>query len=305
MVKCWGYFYGVFKTIEDMIEREFYHACSEGLEKSLIFRNREEFIVGMNYVAICEHKFKVRILCFCLMGNHFHFILSGTYDECWRFMNEYKRMCAMMMKRLQGKGEALKNVEIQMKRISDRSYLEAAIAYVLRNPVAAGLRLMPDQYPWGSGSMYFRRDYMPKGRRADEFPIRKLMHEILHSKTAIPGDYIIDESGIVSPLCYIDYKTVEEVFGHPSRLMGLLSSKKEAEFELFLGIADKYNPDLEELKDSVRELIDAEFGVRAISQLSMEQKIILCSLMRRNFHASRKQIALITRLNLETVNQIV
>ena len=260
-----------------MIEREFYHACSEGLEKSLIFRNREEFIVGMNYVAICEHKFKVRILCFCLMGNHFHFILSGTYDECWRFINEYKRMCAMMMKRLQGKGEALKNVEIQMKRISDRSY----------------------------GSMYFRRDYMPKGRRADEFPIRKLMHEILHSKTAIPGDYIIDESGMVSPLCYIDYKTVEEVFGHPSRLMGLLSSKKEAEFELFLGIADKYNPDLEELKDSVRELIDAEFGVRAISQLSMEQKITLCSLMRRNFHASRKQIALITRLNLETINQIV
>lgn len=287
-----------------MSAREFYHVCSEGLEKSLIFRNHEEFLTGMNYIAVCVCKIKVRILCFCLMGNHFHFILSGTYEDCWRFGNEYKRMCAMMMKRFQGKGEALRNVEVQLKKITDRSYLEAAIAYVLRNPIAAGFRLMPHQYPWSSADMYFRGDYIPRGRRADEFPVRTLMH-LLKSKMTIPGEYVIDKEGMVSPLCYIDYRTVEEIYGHPSRLMGLLSSKKEAEFELFLGIADKYNPDMEELKDSVRELIKIEFGVKAVSQLSMEQKIRLCSMMRRNFRASRKQIAFITRLNMETINKII
>lgn len=287
-----------------MSAREFYHVCSEGLEKSLIFRNREEFITGMNYIAVCVCKFNVCILCFCLMGNHFHFILSGAYEDCWRFGNEYKRMCAMMMKRFQGKGEALRNIEVQIKKITDRHYLEAAIAYVLRNPIAAGFRLMPHQYPWSSADMYFRGDYTPRGRRADEFPVRTLMH-LLKSKTTIPGEYVIDKDGMVSPLCYIDYRTVEEIFSHPSRLMGLLSSKKEAEFELFLGIADKYNPDMEELKDSVRELIKIEFGVKAVSQLSMEQKIRLCSMMRRNFRASRKQIAFITRLNMETINKIV
>ena len=89
------------------------------------------------------------------------------------------------------------------------------------------------------------------------------------------------------------------------RLMGLLSARKEAEFEIFLGVADKYTPDMEELKDSVRELIRVQFGVKAISQLSVEQKVVLCSLMRRNFRASRKQIALITRLNMETINKVV
>ena len=286
------------------MKSEYYHVCSEGLEKRMIFRNRREFIMGMNYVALCYLKHKVRMQCFCLMGNHFHFILSGSLEECWKFGNEYKRMCAMMMKRMQGCEAGMKNVELQIKEIADSGYLENAIAYVLRNPVAAGFRLMPHQYEWSSGDMYFRNSYIASGKRADSFNIKELTR-LLNSNTKIPEHYIIDDSGIISPLNYIDHKTVEDIYRHPSRLLGALSAKKEAEFEIFLGIADKYIPDIEELKDSVRELIKIQFGVRAVSQLSVEQKMKLGSLMRRNFRASRKQIALITRLNMETINKIV
>lgn len=286
------------------MKREYYHVCSEGLEKRMIFRNRREFIMGINYVALCHLKCNVRILCFCLMGNHFHFILSGSYQECWKFGNEYKRMCGMMMKRTQESDAGMKDVELQVKEITNMSYLEYAIAYVLRNPVVAGFRIMPHQYEWSSGDMYFRSSYIASGRRADSFSIKELSR-LLNSNIKIPGHYIIDESGIISPLNYIDYKAVEDIFKHPSRLLGLLSAKKETEFEIFMGVADNYTPDIEELKDSVRELIRAEFGVKAVSQLSMEQKVLLCGLMRRNFRASRKQIALITRLNMETINKVV
>lgn len=286
------------------MKREYYHVCSEGLEKRMIFRNRREFIMGINYVALCHLKCNVRILCFCLMGNHFHFILSGSYQECWKFGNEYKRMCGMMMKRTQESDAGMKDVELQVKEITNMSYLEYAIAYVLRNPVVAGFRIMPHQYEWGSGDMYFRSSYIASGRRADSFSIKELSR-LLNSNIKIPGHYIIDESGIISPLNYIDYKAVEDIFKHPSRLLGLLSAKKETEFEIFMGVADNYTPDIEELKDSVRELIRVEFGVKAVSQLSMEQKVLLCGLMRRNFRASRKQIALITRLNMETINKVV
>ena len=287
------------------MKREFFHVCSEGLDGNLIFRNRKEFIMGMNYVAICAFKCKVKILCFCLMGNHFHFVISGSFEECWKFANEYKRLCGMMAQRLQGIEGLMQNVEIQIKKLDSREYLENAIAYILRNPIAAGYRLMPHQYEWGTGDVYFRSDYVPSGRRLDSFSFRELAYKILMSKAELPGDYIIDANLMISPLCYIDYKTVESLFGHPSRLLGLLSAKKEAEFELFLGIAEKYIPDMEELKAAVRELINVEFGVKSISQLSLEQKIRLCSLMRRNYHASRKQIALITHLNMETISKVV
>ena len=287
-----------------MSKREYYHVCSEGLEKKMIFRNRREFIMGMNQIAICCLKFDVIVLAFCLMGNHFHFILSGTYQECWKFGNEYKRMCAMIMKRTQDTDAGMKDVELLIKEITEMEYLEYAIAYVLRNPIVAGFRFMPHQYEWSSGDMYFRNSYVAKGRRADSFSVRELTH-LLNSNMKIPGHFIIDEGGIISPLNYIDYKTVESVFRHPSRLLGLLSARKETEFEVFMGVADKYTPDIEELKDSVRELIKVQFGVKAISLLSIEQKILLCGLMRRNFRASRKQIALITRLNLETINKVI
>lgn len=286
------------------MKREYYHVCSEGLEKRMIFRNRREFIMGINYVALCHLKCNVRILCFCLMGNHFHFILSGSYQECWKFGNEYKRMCGMMMKRTQESDAGMKDVELQVKEITNMSYLEYAIAYVLRNPVVAGFRIMPHQYEWSSGDMYFRSSYIASGRRADSFSIKELSR-LLNSNIKIPGHYIIDESGIISPLNYIDYKAVEDIFKHPSRLLGLLSAKKETEFEIYMGVADNYTPDIEELKDSVRELIRVEFGVKAVSQLSMEQRVLLCGLMRRNFRASRKQIAMITRLNMETINKVV
>ena len=287
------------------MEKGYFHICSEGLGKNLIFRNRREFITGMNYVAICRHKCKVKILCFCLMSNHFHFVLYGTYRECWKFANEYKRLCGMLINTHQGLEGVMKDVEIQIKKIDSKEYLEHAITYILRNPIAAGFRLMPHQYEWGSGDCYFRSNYTPAGRRLDSFSSRKLASEVLMSKAQLPDDYIVYDNLMISPLCYVDYKTVEEIFGHPSRLLGQLSVKREAEFEIFLGIADRYTPDIEELRTSVKELIQVEFGVKAISQLSLEQKIRLCSLMHRNFHASRKQIGMITRLNMETINEVI
>jgi REP element-mobilizing transposase RayT len=261
--------------------------------------------MGMNYVAICAYKCNVKILCFCLMSNHFHFVIAGSFEECWKFANEYKRLCGMMIRKQQGIEGLMRDVEIQIKEIDSQAYLENAVAYILRNPIAAGFRLMPHQYEWGSGDSYFRNDYRPVGRRLDSFNSRELASKILMSKAELPDDYIVDDKLMISPLCYVDYRTVEEIFGHPSRLLGQLSAKREADFELYLGIADRYTPDIEELKTSVKELIQIEFGVKAISQLSIEQKIRLCSLMHRNFRASRKQISIVTRLNMETINKII
>lgn len=63
----------------------YYHISSHGLEKNVIFKKKEDFIAGMNDIAICVLGFDVIILCFCLMSNHFHFVLYGTLPECRRF----------------------------------------------------------------------------------------------------------------------------------------------------------------------------------------------------------------------------
>ena len=47
------------------------------LEKNLWFRNDEDFVAGMNHVAIqAAQNLKVRVLSFVLMSNHVHFVLK-------------------------------------------------------------------------------------------------------------------------------------------------------------------------------------------------------------------------------------
>lgn len=60
----------------------YYHFCTNGLLKNIIFSSDADYIYGMNAIAICKLKYvDVKILAFCIMNNHVHFILDCTKDE--------------------------------------------------------------------------------------------------------------------------------------------------------------------------------------------------------------------------------
>ena len=73
----------------------YFHVSSHGLETNDIFKSRQDFIRGMNDIALSVLEYDVCILAFCLMSNHFHFVLYGTLEECRRFAEEYKRRCGL------------------------------------------------------------------------------------------------------------------------------------------------------------------------------------------------------------------
>lgn len=282
----------------------YYHISSHGLEKNDIFKNREDFIAGMNDIAICVLGFDVSILCFCLMSNHFHFVLYGTLTECRRFSEEYKRRCAMRMRLLGGEVQAMRDVEVHIAAINDQEYMENVIAYVLRNPIAAGILLMPHNYPWSSASLYFNGGDMPVGEKLNEMSERKRFR-ILKSRISVPDDYMIDGHGMILPSCYVDSRTVDHVFRHPSRLMMSLARKVENDVEIRLGVADHVSMTDQEILTQIGDLIRKEFRKESLSQLSMEQRIRLCLLLKRNFRAGVKQIARIVHLDPEIVTKVI
>ena len=141
-------------TIKFLFIKRYYHICSKGLEKNIIFLDREDFISGVNDIALCRLKFDVVILCFCLMSNHFHFILYGTEEAGHGFVQEYKRRCGMRMRQKRMEVNALHELSVSINEISNMEYLENAIAYVLRNPLAAEMIMMPYHYKWSSADSY-------------------------------------------------------------------------------------------------------------------------------------------------------
>ena len=284
--------------------KRYYHICSKGLEKNLIFLNREDFISGVTDIAVCRLKFDVVILCFCLMSNHFHFVLYGTEETCREFVLEYKRRCGMRMRQNRMEVNALHELSISVNEIDNMEYLENAIAYVLRNPLAAKTIMMPYHYKWSSADSYFKGNGEISGLCLNDFSIRK-RHRVLRSKMDVPDSYLVDEEGMILPECFVDVKQVEDIFRHPSRLMYLLAKKLEAEVEIQFGIAEQVSYTDAELSSMVNEMIRNEYGARSIGELTNEQRIRLCVLLRKNFSASAKQISRITRIDLSVVNKVI
>ena len=73
------------------LNAQYWHLFTNGKTVDTVFDNREEFIVGMNLLAISKcHIPKVKIYTFNLMNNHLHIILSGNRDDCIRLFEDYK-----------------------------------------------------------------------------------------------------------------------------------------------------------------------------------------------------------------------
>lgn len=282
----------------------YYHVSSHGLERNDIFKSKEDFIQGMNDIAMCVLGFDVKILAFCLMSNHFHFVLFGSLEECRLFAEEYKRRCAMRMRSRNGDVQGLKDVKIQLDELDTFSYLENAIAYVLRNSLAAGILMMPYHYPWSSVSLYFRSGTLQVGERLCEMSERKRFR-ILKTRIAVPDTYVVNAEGVICPSCYVEASMVENIFRSPARLMYMLSKKVENEVELQLGLAGQVTMTDQEIMTQMPALIKNEFGRDGLEQLTMEQRIELCLLLKRNYRANVKQIARLTRLSPDVVEKVV
>ena len=258
----------------------------------------------MNDVAICILGYDVCILAFCLMSNHFHFVLYGTFEECRRFADEYKRRCGMRMRIVCGEVKGLKEVRVQIDMIDSPEYLENAIAYVLRNPLAAGVFMMPYHYEWSSISLYFSGGCQQGGIKLNDLSARKRL-SLLRSHQTVPDTYKVDDNGMVLPQCYVNVKMVEDIFRHPARLMMAIARKIENDVEVRLGIAENISMTDQELLTQMNELIRLEFGCSSLYQLPMKDRIKLCILLKRNFGAGNKQIARVTRLSQEIVERVV
>ena len=140
--------------------KNLYLLTTDHLEETIWFRDDEDFMTAMNYMAIqaacCP---EVIVLAFILMSNHVHIILKGERKDVEAFFAGFKQRYAMYMRKKYGVKEFLRYVEVDIRSLplTDEAP-EKAIAYVQMNCVAANICSHPGQYPWGTGSAFFNQD---------------------------------------------------------------------------------------------------------------------------------------------------
>lgn len=263
-----------------------WHICTDGLEKNVIFKSDTDYIYGMNSIPVCAAGNQVTILAFCLMSNHVHFIVHGKEDNCRKFITQYKKRLTALTN--------LSSTDVCIKHINDDDYLMKAIGYVLRNPVSAGIRLMPYHYDWSSASLYFKKpDSGRVGKKIGTLSYRS-KRELLHSQTTLLDEYILAEKGLILPECYVDFEYVENLFRSPARLMYAMSRNENMEMELSGDILHKTKHSDEELSGTIKELCEEIFQKSSADLLSIEDRYRLAKILHKRYRLSRKQLARLT-----------
>ena len=212
-------------------EKIFRHICTAGLEKEIIFKTDADYIFGMNSIPVCMADKDISMHAFCLMDNHVHFIAHGTEEDCGGFIKAYRKRLFTLAD--------MSRADICMKEIDDAEYLKRAIAYVLRNPPAAGLAVLPTHYRWSSGPLYFNDgNTLTVNRPVTDIAhmSRRRQQKLFRTRGQLPGHYTITADGLICPKCYVDYRAVEEIFHSPFRMLYFLSGNDRMEMEPTSGI---------------------------------------------------------------------
>ena len=294
---------------------------TEHLEDRLVFRDVEDFIVGMNYVAVQAFKYGVFVLAFILMSNHMHFLLLCRREKAEAFIQGFKTAYSRYLYNKYGSREHLRRLKVDIRQVTGDEALEWAVAYVQMNPVAANICVNPFDYPWGTGGTFFRPTHRDAdgvavvgttypssdgdvlGDRAAERarPLGGMSERkragILRSRIEVPPEWLVCDAGYVLPDSYVRKDIVERAYRTPRRMNYFLQNSSKAKQRL-----EMEDSNLPAFRDqvilaAVPDLCHSLFRKRSAEELSEEQMVELLRQLRFRFSAGANQLARVTGLS--------
>lgn len=231
--------------MEDCYEGEvadvrFFHICTDGECNGIVHTCPEDYHQATVIAAINAFRRGVRIVCFCHMSTHSHFVVHCSSSEsAVAFADGFKRDYARYVYLAHGVSGIYRRVASTPKEISDVYYLKRCIAYVLLNPVAARVTVRPEDYPYSSFDAYFTRRET-SCLRVEEMGVRDV-RKVFHTRVDLKeSGFEIDSDGLLLVRSFLDYKLVESLF------------RGRTEFFRQLAITDSAVEELEYVRQTVR-----------------------------------------------------
>lgn len=275
------------------MNKGYYHICTDGNAISWMFQDDEDFIAGINRIALCILKNYVEVIAFILMDNHVHFVLYGTALQCKKFINSYKMLTGKWIHNKYGLKDYLRLLPTEMICISDEETLLNTLAYIDRNSIVAGYRYMPSQYPWGSARYMFRdkeHEYQQESKPLAQFPSSK-QRSLLKTRTKVPGEWQVDSRGMISPHSFMDFSRIENIFRTSTRYSYFLAKKLEGHVEMQLAKSRKvFIPD-KELRQIVRKIAHDTYRTEDVRTLDVKSRLAIAKRLRYDYASTLKQIS--------------
>lgn len=290
--------------------KQFYHCCSKGLKADLIFADKHEFIAGMNRIGVCqiycmEKGLPVQILAFCLLSNHFHFVLYGTEEAVMLFMEYYRHLTGMWIQKHRGE-KVHEKIQVSHWPANSLERAKDKVVYTLRQTLEAGLQVTPQGYPWCSAVLMFNNDEMQEDfcEKLGNISGRK-KQRLFNTTLALPDNWTVLPNGMIRPGCYSDIAMAQSLFYGVKDYMYCLNNSnidKAVNAEM---MAERPSIPDSEVRDRAKYLSQGLFGIRSVSNCSAEQRIRIAQLLRKDLHCGHKQLARVVMMKEEELRKLV
>ena len=131
-----------------------HHIAQRGSNREDVFFTDEDREAYLSWLKEYSDKHQVEILAYCLMTNHIHLVaVPATEDGLQRVLKPLHMRYAQRINRERGWKGHLWQGRFFSSPLDD-AYLWAAVRYVERNPVRAGMVKRAENYRWSSAAAH-------------------------------------------------------------------------------------------------------------------------------------------------------
>ena len=141
----------------------YYHYCAKGADARNFILCEADFMSVFNIIAVCAAVTGAIVVSFSIEDTHPHILLYGTLAQCARFKVLFEKLCRChAVETREGGADFVLQGELYSIG-EDLSYLRNVAVYTIIQATKDGKQVMPYDYRWGTGSMYFRSGFYTPG----------------------------------------------------------------------------------------------------------------------------------------------
>lgn len=131
-----------------------YHITQRGNYRQNIFQDNEDRLCYLSWINDYSRKYKLSVFAYCLMDNHVHFIAVPRKEDSLAkvFSISHMRYSQYFNKKKKALGHLWQGRFYSC--VLDEPYLMAALRYVEKNPVRAGIVKKAWRWKWSSAGVH-------------------------------------------------------------------------------------------------------------------------------------------------------
>ncbi len=280
-----------------------FHFCTDALKKKILFKERRDYVYGVNSIAIFAAPGRVEVLCYCLMSNHFHVLLRGRLPDCVRFMRKLLMRLAIYVAARDGEKGGFGMDSFDVTPVTSRNQMKKEIAYILRNPLKARIA-SPISYEWNSADVMFN----PQSGNISGSSLKALTVEerrkLFATREKVPEQFEQRDGKILNK-SFVRYELAQRCFQDDMDYFNELKRfNNEAEVEgEHLGQEKLFFTD-EELIEKMLLMCRKEYYVSSPAALDRKSLLNMATALRVRFGAGKEQLERILGLDDALVSKL-